>query len=853
MRSRPPRALSAPLLALRASTSRRLRSAPGLSTLALLALLPIAAAPAFAQASPHSLTPPPLPASHQRLSQNSLDSRVPHSAPALTANGAPPPPPPQLVVLHNYFSPSPDGYNPESQLIQASDGNLYGTAIQGGVGDYNSGAIYRLSPGCVYSLVYSFTGPTDGSHPASPLVQASDGYLYGLTSSGGANNTGTIYQLNLSTLAVTPVYSFTDGGQPSGGDPIDDGQGNLYGTTSSGGLNNFGSIWRFNYLTKTFTTLYSFTGSNDGAFPSAGLVLASDGNLYGVATYGGSASGENGRGTAFFLATDGTGFTVIHTFHNDSTNDGAYPTTDLIEGANGDLYGTTYSGGTATNSDGVFFSISPAAANSTFTALSDFIYPGDGIMVDLGRPFLAGDGNFYLAGSEGGANGYGQLMQVTPAGAVSPLYDFHNSDDNNASTPDVQPFESADGNLYGTSYYGGAASSGTLFRLLIGLPPAITLASSSPSASLGSSVTLTWAANNAFSNNAKVCFASSSDATDSQPASFAGPMPIAGSVSVTPNSAGLIHYAITCGGVESALTSVNVLIPAITTITSSPATLLYGQSGSISVSVASQSSNPPAGTVTIAANGASILTLTLHNGVATGVINSTPLVPGTYSLTAIYNGDANNGSSTSTPATLIVSRLTPTVSVNFNPGSIAEGATGSVTATVTNGGVTIPHGTVTFSAGTLILGHATLAASGSGSSATLVASSATFPAGSYPITATYSGDTDNNSASATATIAITRAATVTTLSGPSHVTPGSTATFTISVARPNLPNVPTGSITLSSSGLTLATANLTQGSATLHLSTVGVANGTYKITASYAGDTNNLPSASSPFTVTLAP
>ncbi len=772
------------------------------------------------------------------------------------------PPPPQLVVLHNFFSPSPDGYNPESQLIQASDGYLYGTTVQGGVGDNNSGVIYRLNPECVYSIVYSFTGPSDGSHPMSPLVEATDGNLYGLTSSGGANDTGTIYKLNLWSQTVTPVYSFADGGQPSGGDPIDDGQGNLYGTTSAGGLNNYGSIWRFNYLTQTFTTLYSFTGSSDGAYPSAGLVLSTDGNLYGVAAYGGNASAESGHGTAFFLSTDGSGFTVIHTFTNSIANDGAYPTTDLVQGANGDLYGTTYAGGTATDSDGVLFTISPAGAGSTFASLANFVYPDDGIKINYGRPFLAGDGNFYLTGAQGGANGYGQLMQVSPAGAITDLYDFHSSSDDNASTPDVQPFESTDGNIYGSTFYGGAASSGTLFRLLDGLPPAITLTSSSPTDSLGSPVTLTWSANNAFSSNAQVCFGSSSDGSNGMPGSFAGPMPVSGSVSVMPATAGLVHYAVTCGGVESALTTVNVLRPATTAITNAPSTLLYGATGSISVSVTSQSGTPT-GTVTIAANGASILTLTLHNGTATGIISTTSLLPNTYSLTATYNGDANNGSSTSPPSTLTVQKLTPSVSVSFNPAPVTQGATGSVTATVTNGNVTVPRGTVTFSVGTLVIGHAILASNSGGgsgstppgsSSATLVASSASFPAGSYPITATFNGDVYNNSAAATATLAITRAATVTRLTGPHTITQGANATFTIAVTRPNLPNQPTGSVTLSYEGLALASATIgSNGSANITVSTAGVAPGSYNITASYAGDTNNLPSTSSPFTVTLAP
>jgi uncharacterized repeat protein (TIGR03803 family) len=833
----------------------------------LLSLAP-ACVPATAQAVQDALTPPPLPAAvaagiaaaskspsgpsaEFASSQSPAASRSSSHAVAAAAPAGPPPP--ALVVLHNFFSPSPDGYNPQSQLIQASDGNLYGTTIQGGSGDDNSGSIYMLDPDCQYTLVYSFTGGTNGSHPSTPLIEASDGNLYGLTSSGGANNTGTIYQFNLSTQAVTFVYSFADGGQPSGGDPIDDGHGTLYGTTAAGGVNNYGSIWSYDYLTQTFTTLYSFTGRSDGAYPSAGLVLASDGNLYGVAAYGGSGTAESGRGTAFELATNGSGFSVIHTFTNSVANDGAYPTTDLVEGANGDLYGTTYSGGTGPNSDGVFFSITPAGANSTFNAISDFIYPNDGIMVDLGRPFLGGDGNFYLAGSQGGANGYGQLMQVTPAGVITDLYDFHTAQDGYASTPSEQPFESTDGDLYGTTYYGGAGSSGTLFHLLVGLPPAITVRSSSPTASLGSPITLSWSANNAFSQNAQACFASSSDGTAASggsranPGSWSGQVPSTGSASVTPLSAGLVTYALVCGGVESARTTVKVLVPAVTTITNAPTSLTYGQTASISVAVASQSNNPPTGTVTIAATGSTLLTLTLMNGVATGIINSTSLTPGTYLLTATYNGDAKNGPSTSAPATITILKLTPTVTVRFKPATITQGATGSVTATVTNGGITTPRGTVTFYANGDTIGQAELA----GSSATLVANSGSYPAGRYPVTATFNGDADNNSASGVASITIARATTTTTLSGGTKVDVGAIATFTVSVARPNLPNQPAGSVSLFYGSTRLASATLADGSAIFNLSTAGIAAGTYSVTAIYGGNVNNLPSTSTPLTVTL--
>jgi len=210
-----------------------------------------------------------------------------------------------------------------------------------------------MAPGCgtvfelhrnIETVLYSFTGPLDGEFPLPGVILDRAGSLYGTTLAGGtgAGSNGTIFKVT-ATGIESVLHSFT--GSPDGDRPFSvlvlDRMGNLYGTTMSGGAFGFGSVFKLNNRGKE-TILYSFTGGQDGATPFAGLLLDPAGNLYGTTYAGGSSAG---KGVVFKLDASGTE-TVLHTFTGGE--DGANPYAGLSRDREGNLYGTTYYGGNRT-------------------------------------------------------------------------------------------------------------------------------------------------------------------------------------------------------------------------------------------------------------------------------------------------------------------------------------------------------------------------------------------------------------------------------------------------------------------------------------------------------------------------
>lgn len=253
-----------------------------------------------------------------------------------------------LTTLHNFEGT--DGYYPEAALIQGTDGNFYGATGQGGTS--NLGTIFKMTAAGTLTTLHNFDG-TDGSYPYGGLVQATDGNFYGVTYAGGANNDGTVFKITPSgTLTTLHNFDGTDGAN-SYGPLIQATNGKLYGATAFGGLSDCtlqgnvvgcGTIFRIT-LAGTFATLYEFVYT-DGAFPSVGLVQATDGNFYST-TYQG---GANKDGILFSLTPAGI-LTTLHAF--DST-DGLDPNA-LIQDTNGKFYGTSLFGGTS--SDGTVYSL----------------------------------------------------------------------------------------------------------------------------------------------------------------------------------------------------------------------------------------------------------------------------------------------------------------------------------------------------------------------------------------------------------------------------------------------------------------------------------------------------------------
>jgi uncharacterized repeat protein (TIGR03803 family) len=243
----------------------------------------------------------------------------------------------------------PDGADPRGRLALGPDGNLYGTTQQGGEynGGYNSGTIFRISLSGAYQIMHTFSGGSgtgDGSGPAAGLTLASDGNFYGTTQFGGTSGNGTIFKMNLAG-AVTVLHSFgpddPDGTEPLGA-LIQASDGNLYGTCYTGGSVEGGTVFRIS-TSGSFAKIYDFTTSSIGTHPTAGVIQASDGNLYGVTPSGGAGLGSIYQLTLAGVATPEASFAFAT---------GYYPVGALVQGSDGNLYVTTPSGG-GSNSNGV--------------------------------------------------------------------------------------------------------------------------------------------------------------------------------------------------------------------------------------------------------------------------------------------------------------------------------------------------------------------------------------------------------------------------------------------------------------------------------------------------------------------
>ena len=258
----------------------------------------------------------------------------------ITASGA-------LITLH-YFTGGGDGGYPVAGLVQASDGNFYGTTQQDGL-DFG-GTVFKITPSGTFTTLYNFCSQascTDGAYPEGALIQASDGDFYGTTYYGGANCTplgcGTIFKINSSgTLSTLHSFDSIDGEYPQAG-LIQATDGNFYGTTWAGGATGHGTIFKCT-PSGTLTTLHSFDGS-DGSEPVAALLQATDGNFYGTTLGGGSSP----NGTIFQSTSSGT-LTTLYSFCSENNcADGANPNAALLQASDGNFYATTEGGGTIGN------------------------------------------------------------------------------------------------------------------------------------------------------------------------------------------------------------------------------------------------------------------------------------------------------------------------------------------------------------------------------------------------------------------------------------------------------------------------------------------------------------------------
>jgi len=370
-----------------------------------------------------------------------------------------------------------NGANPQAALVQGRDGNFYGTTVFGGSGRSQTcnspttgcGTVFKITPSGTLTTIYSFCSAqncSDGFFPASALVQGTDGSLYGTTSGNtlvncGTTSCGTVFRISNGTL--TTIYRFcsrtscSDGNWPAGG-LIQANDGTFYGTTVRGGTGSACPPQQYPYgcgtLFKmtpngTVTTLYNFcTQSNcaDGNFPQAALVQGADGAFYGTTESGGtSCTGTNPTCGTVFKITAGGSFTSLYSFAPGGPSN---PVGALVQGTDGNLYGTTAGAATAV------FSI-------TSSGMLNFIQPISGTGPSNAGLTQAGDGNFYGTTVGGGGNG-GTIFKVSPTGMLTTVYVFSGPDGNQ---PQATTIQAMDGQLYGTTYGGGANNNGTVFRI----------------------------------------------------------------------------------------------------------------------------------------------------------------------------------------------------------------------------------------------------------------------------------------------------------------------------------------------------------------------------------------------------
>ncbi len=327
-------------------------------------------------------------------------------------------------VIYSFQGYPNDGGNPQYEpLVFDKSGNLYGTTILGGdltclPGPPGCGTVFELTPsenGWTDTLLYKFTWvDNDGAFPSPGLVFDKKGNLYGTTFNGGAHGYGAVYQITPSGTR-NEIYGFmnqANGGGPYGGVVLDK-KGNLYGATSSGGSTECsggcGTVFKI-APDGTETVLYSFTGGSDGIWPWGGVTLDKYGNIYGTTSEGGNTEcGGVGCGTVFKIAPDGTE-TILHrfTYSQDNYSEGASPRSSLVLDAKGNLYGTTYLGGSSHfgSGCGTVFKIAP---DGTETILHDFNY-SDGF-----APWglMLKSGTLYGTTESGGAYSWGTVFRLS--------------------------------------------------------------------------------------------------------------------------------------------------------------------------------------------------------------------------------------------------------------------------------------------------------------------------------------------------------------------------------------------------------------------------------------------------------
>jgi uncharacterized repeat protein (TIGR03803 family) len=562
-----------------------------------------------------------------------------------------------VSILHSFGDQTVtgDGQSPQSSLVEDGNGNLYGTSLLGGA--HSFGCVFKITPGGTVTILHSFaSGSNDGLSPNASLVLASDGNLYGTTSGGGSAQQGTVFMITTNG-ALTILHNFGDGSVTHDGAIPEAGliealDGNLYGTTSHGGSAGKGTVFEITLPQHVATILHHFgdgTVINDGLLPAVGLAQDSQGNLYGTTSTGGSAN----AGVVYKINVQKQ-LSTLYSFSQPTTVSfasgvppsgpgGFTPNSRLALGSDGNLYGTTLA---SDYGFGTVYKITPQGVESVLH------YFGDGSVANDGKEGTQGDqvivrgsdGNFYGTTSGGGSASAGVVFEMTPNGQMTILHSFA---DKTVTTDGTKPeggvMEGSDGNIYGTTSNGGSASMGTIFKIIPG------------ESEVTSSLAVNAALNQPFSYQIVATNSPISYAYDTLPPGLHLDAS-SGLISGTPTVVGTTHVTITVTnavGVNHVTLVITVLpVPVITSILSefgSTTTPFYYQiraTGNPSSfnAVGLTGGQPPA------------LPAGLSLNTSTGLITGEPTVTGTFTIAITATNIT--GSDTET-LTLVVTNTAP--------------------------------------------------------------------------------------------------------------------------------------------------------------------------------------------------
>ncbi|QMU27671.1 choice-of-anchor tandem repeat GloVer-containing protein [Adhaeribacter radiodurans] len=390
------------------------------------------------------------------------------------------------------------GYRPYGDLVEGTDGNFYGMTYYGGT--FDKGTVFKLTPTGTHTVLHNFNGTSRGGWPTGNLVRGNDGNYYGVTTSGGANQLGTIFKITpTGTFTLLHTFETATGGTPIGS--LTKGKdGNFYGVTTAGGDNFSGTIYRIT-ATGDYKVLHHYGFDEIGDTPKRSLKLGKDGNFYGTTMNGGDwfngtvykvtpsgtvsalhpflPSEDGGRANGLMQASDGylygmneiggpQGDGVIYRILPNGSNfkilvdlpgtfGGVTPRGGLVQGRDGFFYGMTEWGGEYNH--GTIFRLCSDGSFKILRSLDDVNdggYPRGDLM--LGK-----DGNFYGLTSHGGVNGSGTYFRITPKGDFKVLYSFQNDD--TGYSPWGTLLDGNDGYYYGMTNAGGSFLAGVIFRV----------------------------------------------------------------------------------------------------------------------------------------------------------------------------------------------------------------------------------------------------------------------------------------------------------------------------------------------------------------------------------------------------